>query len=112
MAKVTFEYVNSAVHPDVYTKGVNSLSDAYENGAVWIAKCLLEAARRNPIEFKTGLDKYRTDPYTDALDELLLPEERKIIGSMTGFMWGFAVQTVAYLLEQEQVPNGAIITVG
>jgi hypothetical protein len=78
------------------------------------AKTLLAIARRDPVGFGAALDVYRTDPYTSAIEALMTLEEREIVINgrlgVSGFQWGWAVQAVAYLLEQSPVPNGAIIT--
>jgi hypothetical protein len=46
----------------------------------------------------------------------MTPEERAIViegqYGVTGFQWGWAVGTAAWLLEQPPVPNGAILHIG
>lgn len=113
MSKITFEKVEAAVHPKQFKKpDGDDGGAAYNNAATWGAKCLLAAARRDPIAFGAAMDVYRKDPHTDAFDGLLLPDERDEIGGFSGFMWGWAVQACAYLLEQAPVPNGAVLIIG
>lgn len=112
MSTVDFEYIESAVHPDEFTlPDPSDYGPAYDNAARWTAKSLLAAARRDPVAFREALDEYRQNPYGRALDELLTPEEREAAGQLTGFQWGWAVQTVAYLLEQQSVPNPALVVI-
>lgn len=112
MSQITFDVINAAVHPDEFKGGQDDGAGSYENGANWACKAVIGAARRDPIAFKAALDEYRTNPYTGAIDALLLPEERETLArfGLTGFMWGWAVGTAAWLLEQPPVPNGAILT--
>lgn len=111
--RVSFESVEAAVNPYDF-RGDDGA--AYANAANFAAKTILAAARRSPVAFGAALDAYREDPHTRAIDALLTEDERAVVveGSqgVTGFQWGWAVQTVAYLLEQAPVPNGAIMTFG
>lgn len=113
MSKVTFETIDAAVPPEQF--GVGG-AEGYENAGNHACKILLGIARRDPIAFKVALDKFRADPFCDAIEDLMAPEEKRLLfegrWGLTGFLWGFAVQTAAYLLEQAPVPNPAIITIG
>lgn len=88
----------------------------YDGTARFAAQRILAAARRDPETFGRALDAYRQNPYCSDIDALLTEDDREIIMTgrwgVTGFQWGWAVQTVAWLLEQPSVPNGAILTIG
>lgn len=98
-----------ALHDDGYGK------DAYANAAERAAQILLRVASRSPIEFKAAMDVYREEPYTNSLTALLNEEERGELEhtkwGLSGFQWGWAVQTAAYFTEQAPVPNGAILQI-
>lgn len=91
------------------------LDDAgYENCANYAVKVLVGVARRDPPAFKAALDAFRADPFSREIEKLMTREEKNILfegqWGLTGFMWGWAVNTTAYLLEQAPVPNPAIWT--
>ncbi len=110
---ITFEDIEAAVPIDEFPSGRNADAEAgYENSARYVAKVYLAAARRDPVVFRAALDDYRESHDVTALDALLTPEEYRVAiadAGITGFQWGWAMNTVAYLLEQEQVPNHALI---
>jgi hypothetical protein len=122
--KVTFEYIDSAIPPNEFARRnggeVDIMSDplagagGYENAANYACKVLLAAARRDPVAFKAALDEYRKDVFSDEIEKLLTEDERKEIMEgrygVTGFQWGWAVQTAAYLTEQAPVGNPAVLT--
>lgn len=111
MANITFEDIEKAVPPAAFE---GSMDDGYNNCANHACKVILAAARRSPVEFRKALDAFREDPYSHGIDELLTSEERDLLfegeWGLTGFQWGWAVNTAAYLLEQAPVPNPAIMT--
>lgn len=120
MSTITFEMIEAAVPPDQYVAAADAddpRGAAYENAANHAVKVYLAAARRSPVRFKKALDRYRSkEDSGQSLDALLTAEERAIVlegrWGLTGFQWGWAINTVAYLLEQPSVPNPAIIILG
>jgi hypothetical protein len=118
MSQVTFEDIEAAVPPEEFAAshpGEYGM-EGYSNAGSYACKVILAIARRDPTGFKAALDIFRTDPYTRAIEELMTPEERAIViegqYGVTGFQWGWAVGTAAWLLEQPPVPNGAILHIG
>lgn len=115
MTKVTFADIEAAIHPERFANLSKPTSEGYENCARFAAKTLLSVARRDPVAFGKALDAYREDPTTRAIEDLMTPDERDMLfegrWGLSGFMWGWACQTVAYLLEQEPVGNPALVTI-
>ena len=117
--QVDFEYINKAIPPEEFAKiadaptGLTSGS-GYENAASYACKIILNAARRDPVAFKAAMDEFRKNPFSREIEKLLTEDERKEIlhgyYGLTGFQWGWAVQTAAYLTEQAPVGNPAILT--
>ena len=116
--KVTMADIESAVDPVEYAKVTHdgtATAESYENCAHFAAKVLLGVARRDPVAFGKALDAFRAEPFSREIEALMTREERNTLfegrWGVTGFMWGWAVNTVAYLLEQPPVPNPAIWTI-
>lgn len=90
-------------------------ADGYENAGNHAAKILLRIAAGDPKAFKAALDSFRNDPYGHEIDSLMTPGELSILFGgrfgLTGFQWGWAVNAVAHLLEQEAVPNPAVMQI-
>lgn len=105
--------VEAAVSPEEFEGGEGM--DGYENAANHAVKVLLAVASRDPASFKKALDTFRGDPYGRDIEALMTDEERSIViegnWGLTGFQWGWAVNTVAFLTEQPPVPNPALITI-
>lgn len=110
---VDFDYINSAVPPEEFSSTISM--DSYENAANYACKVLIGIAKRDPIAFREALDAYRNNPYGNEIESLMTPDERAIVlegrYGLTGFQWGWAVQTAAWLLGQPPAPNGAILTI-
>ena len=87
-------------------------SGDYSGCAEYAAQRIMAAAARDPRAFASAVEEYRANPYTSAIDMLLTPEDRaEIIESgwgITGFQWGWAVNSALYLMEQPPAPNPAI----
>lgn len=113
---ITIEHINNAVPPEEFAKGSAAGAfgtSGYNNAAYHACKILLQIATRDPVGFKAALDAYRAN-FSDEMQELMTPEERALIMDgrygITGFQWGWALNTAAYFTEQAPVPNGAIIS--
>lgn len=111
MGEITIEMIEAAVPPAELAEGGGA---GYENAANHAAKVLLGVARRTPQAFGVALDSFRQDPFCRDIENLMTEPERAALfegrWGITGFQWGWAVNTVAYLLEQAPVPNPAIWT--
>ncbi len=84
----------------------------YSGQAEYVAKMILQAARRDPIAFAEASEKYRDTPLSGAIEDLMTDEERTSMDGITGFMWGWAVNAAFYLTEQAAGPNPALVTIG
>lgn len=110
--------IDAAVPCDVFDRehGGDFGDGGYDNAARHCAKVLLRVAARDPEAFKGALDRFREHPYGDDLEQLMTADERAATMEgrfgVTGYQWGWAVNAVAHLLEQEAVPNPAIVTLG
>lgn len=118
MTEITREDIDASVPPEEYAaKMVGAFgASGYNNAAYHACKILLQIASRDPVGFKAAMDAHRENPYGRDIENLMTPEERTLIMDgrygLTGFQWGWAVNTAAYFTEQAPVPNGAIITIG
>jgi len=109
------EAVNNSVPCEDYA---GTGMDGYSNAAYFATKMLLKCATNEPERFFAEADKFRSNPYSDAflsmspdgdktLDELLM---RGRFG-LTGFQWGYAVNTALMMLKQPPAPNPALLTI-
>lgn len=120
MTQITMEVIQQAIPPREFASLHPALEgtnwSAYENVANYVVKVLMGVAARNPVAFKAALDAFRADPYGREIDNLMTEEERYLtigdpVWGASDYQWGWAVGTVAYFLEQDPVPNPAILTV-
>ena len=82
---------------------------SYDGCATRCARLVLEYLESHP---EAHAKDANGDLY-DLVKASVSPEDRKeVMGELTGFMWGWAVNAARHVLKLKPVPNPAIITIG